>query len=244
MKKPLVPIFQPVVDLDAGRVLYLEALARHVNGGDLHGKVLEAAEFYGIVHHIDLCMMEQVLRAVESNPSLRVGVNVSVMTIENALGDLLSLLFRFIECADRVVLEITESVMVADFGAIERFVDAAHIAGSKVAVDDLWDGYATFELVQRIKPDYVKTAGGVMGDLMASQNPRWMATLREQVSPWGGAVIAEHVDAPDKVEILRKAGIRYGQGFLLGRPASLADCMANAEAANMPCAEINLAGAR
>lgn len=238
MYKVLEPIYQPVVDLQSRRVVYFEALARRIDGAEGgHGRLIELGESLGFIHLIDLGMLEQVLRVVAARPCLTVGINISVMTIEQAMGDLLSLFFRHVECAGRVIFEITETVKITNFQAVEKFVDAVRVADGRIAVDDLWDGFATFDLVRRIQPEFVKTSGGVVNDLLKSRNPRWLAMLRDQVSAWGGLVVAENIDSKDKLDLLQKAGIRFGQGYLLGRPRPLADGgRPECRLSNSPCA--------
>lgn len=224
MYKVLEPIYQPVVDLQSRRVVYFEALARRIDGGKGgHVRLIELGESLGFIHLIDLGMLEQVLRVVSAKPCLTVGVNISVMTIEQAMGDLLSLFFRHVECANRIVFEITETVKITNYHAVEKFVDAVRVGDGRIAIDDLWDGFATFDLVRRLRPEFVKTSGGVMNDLLASRNPRWLSMLQEQVNVWGGVVVAENVDSKEKLDLLQKAGIRFGQGFLLGHPQPVPD---------------------
>lgn len=224
MKKVLVPVYQPVVDMQTRRITYFEALARKVDGSDGHGRLIELGESYGFIHLVDLGILSQVIRVIEERPCVNVSVNVSVMTIENALGEFLSLVFAHMDVADRLVFEITETIKIRDYAKVHQFVEAVRLAGAKVAVDDFGDGYATIELVERIRPEFVKFPCSMVERLSQTGDVRPVTELRTKIEALGGAVIAEYVDSREKCELLRQAGVRHGQGFYFGRVRSHPAC--------------------
>lgn len=217
MKKVLVPVFQPVVDMLTRQITFYEALARRMDGSDGHGRLIELGENFGFIHLVDLGILAQVVRVLEGQPCVSVSVNVSVMTIENALGEYLSLVFAHMEVADRLVFEITETVQVKDFDKIDRFVDGVRLAGSRVAIDDFGDGHATMALVERTRPDFVKLPSSMIERMRATCDVQPLVGLRTKIEALGASVIAEYVDSKEKVDLLLKAGIRHGQGFFIGR---------------------------
>lgn len=217
MKKVLEPVFQPVVNMQTRRVTYFEALARKVDGSDGHGRLIELGESHGFIHLIDLGMLSQVINMVRERPCLTVSVNISVMTIENALGEYLSLVFSHMDVAHRLVFEITETIKIRDYEKVGQFVKAVRLAGAKVAVDDFGDGHATMEVVERIRPEYVKFPCSIVERLGQTCDVRPVTELRASIEALGGLVIAEYVDSREKCELLRLAGIVHGQGFYFGK---------------------------
>lgn len=218
----LTAVYQPVVHLDTGMVTYHESLIRHARGASEHLNVIQFSEEYGLIGMLDLHVLgETIVKLRQAKSDVSIGVNISGYTLENSLNNLLSVLFKNRDIAHRLVFEITETYKVNHQDVVAEFASALRLAGAKLAIDDLWSGHATFDQVQKIRPDYVKTASQVMQDLIEAESHRWMRTLVSEVRKLGGEIIVEHVDAKAKLDILKKLGIKYGQGFYLGKPQNL-----------------------
>lgn len=224
MKKVLVPVFQPIVDIHTREIAYFEALARQANGNTDHGEIIGLGERYGFIYMVDLGILAQVIRVLEQWPCVNISVNVSVVTLELALPDLLSLVFAHMDLAHRLVFEITETVQIRDFDRVMKFVQAIRLAGARIAVDDFGDGFATMPVVERIRPDFVKFPASMMEMLSQSGEVETMIKLRTQIESMGGSVIVEYVDSAEKRDILKKAGVRYGQGHFFGRVRGHPSC--------------------
>lgn len=225
MKNVLVPVYQPVVDMQTQQVTFFEALARRKDGNDGHYRLIELGESYGFIHFVDLGMLAQVVRELESRPCVTVSVNISVMTIESALGEILSLLFAHIDVAPRLVFEITETVQITNFQKLFKFVHAVRLAGAKVAIDDFGDGFASMNVVERIRPEYVKFPASIVNDLMKTRDVEKMCGLCAQIGGLGASVVAEFVDSREKVELLKEAGVAHGQGYFFGKPSFHPNCL-------------------
>lgn len=224
MKKVLVPVYQPVVNMTTGEVTYFEALARKLDGTNGHGKLIELGESYGFIHLVDLGILAQVVRVLQEQPCVHVSVNVSIMTIESAMAEFLSLVFAHMDVVDRMVFEITETVRIRDFEKVGRFVDALRVAGGRVAVDDFGDGFATMEWVERIRPEFVKFPCSMVENLRLTGDAQSLIDLRLHIESMGGAVIAEYIDTREKYDLLRLAGVVHGQGFFFGEAQKHPTC--------------------
>lgn len=224
MYKVLVPVYQPVIDMVTGGITYHESLARRMDGAGGHGKLIELGESYGFIHLVDLGILAQVVRMLNEQPCVTVSVNVSVMTIENALPEFLSLVFAHMDVAPRIVFEITETVRARDFDKLDRFVEAIRVAGGRIAIDDFGDGFATMALVEHVKPEFVKFPAAMVEHLRATGDVQSLIDLRKEIESIGSAVIAEYIDSHEKYELLCRAGVRHGQGYYFGEPIQMPGC--------------------
>jgi len=216
MKKAIVPVYQPIVDIDSGQVLHYEALARVRNGQGNHSRLIEHAEVVGFVDLIDIAMLEHVVEMLSENPSVLVSVNVSGLTIEQSCNDLLSVVFKHMDVMRRVVFEITETSKISNTRMLNRFLMAIRVLDSRVALDDYGTGFCTLDFVRQVKPEFVKLAGNLVESLVATGNFGQIKDVCEFVKSYGGEMIAEHVDSQRKYDAMREIGIRYLQGYHVG----------------------------
>lgn len=218
MHRIVSPAFQPIVDDESGEVLYFEALARVRLGEGGHGRLIEMGEEFGFVHLIDGAMLQHAATALTEDARAIVAVNVSAVTLQRSLGELLATLFRNIPVAPRLIFEVTETARITDMAAVGLFVDAVRLLGARIAFDDFGSGFLTSSLVKAFRPDYVKLAGSLLLDAVRLEAT--VAEVARLVSAYGGEIIAEHVDSEEKRNQLRSLQVRYMQGFLFGRPTA------------------------
>lgn len=216
MKKAIVPVYQPIVDIETGSVLHYEALARIGNGSCSHGHLIELGEMVGFINLIDIAMLEHVVEALQKNPRVIVAVNVSGATINQSCNELLATIFRNMEYMRRVVFEITETSEICDQKMLARFLMSVRLLESRVALDDFGTGFCTLGFVDKIKPEFVKLAGNVVEDLDKTGDDAAIREVCSLVRGYGGQMIAEHVDTKRKCEAVCALGVRYLQGFYVG----------------------------
>jgi len=218
MHKVVVPVFQPIVELATGRVRHYEALARTRDGSGGHIRLVELGEEYGFVDLIDMAMLRKVFAVLEDRDDLQFAVNISVVTIEQSCDELLALVFKNMFLAKHVVFEITETAEIRNLSLVKVFIAALRVAGGRVAVDDFGTGHFTHELVEQLKPDFLKLSNRVVKELATPAMRGEVLRLLALVRPFNGELIAEHVDSSEKVSALRELGVKYGQGYLFGAP--------------------------
>ena len=146
-------------------------------------------------------------------------VNVSPVTAERP--DLLALLDS--AHVDHVVLEVTEHAPVEDY---PRFRDrdrrACASSGARLAIDDAGAGFASLRHILELDAELIKLDGSLTHSLDADPRRRSLASaLIEFGRESGAAVLAEHIESELQLHELRRLGVRYGQGYHLGRPEPL-----------------------
>ena len=208
-------VFQPVVELAGGAIVGFEALSRF-NDGQSPETVFGAAEAAGLGLELEVATIRSALSAVRQlSPGAWLSINVSpaLATRRGLVGGLLSQVER------QVVIEITERTAITDYAAVRRAINT--VAGDvRLAVDDAGAGFASLRHVVELRPQYVKLDRGLVSGI--DEDPARQAMVAGMVyfaNETGCGLIAEGVESEGERRTLRRLGVPFGQGYLLGRPA-------------------------
>ena len=120
----------------------------------------------------------------------------------------------------RLVIELTEQDAVQNTVQLRERLRPWIARGALVAVDDAGAGFTSLEYVAELRPDFLKLCRGMVTGV--DLDPSRQAVLRATVAfarEVGARVVAEGVERPEELAILRDAEVDYGQGWLFGRPA-------------------------
>jgi len=121
--------------------------------------------------------------------------------------------------ADRLCIEITESVALHDLANTRRFIDRVRASGAKVALDDFGAGYTSFSYLKELPADALKIDGSFVRGVQAHPaNLAIVEAIAELSRNLGMQSIAEWAEECATVEALRDAGIDYAQGYVIARP--------------------------
>ncbi|HZB21780.1 MAG TPA: diguanylate cyclase [Blastococcus sp.] len=203
-------VFQPIVDLDTGRVVAYEALARGPQGplerpdAELD-ELCRAAAFRGAV--------EQGLLA-----PLTVFVNVEPEVLDSApLDDLLAVA----EGAPgdlRIVLEITERALAARPAELLRTVERVRALGWAIAVDDVGADSMSLAFLPLLSPDVIKLDLRLVQERPGPAVAEIMNAVNAHAERTGAVVLAEGIETEQHLAMARALGATLGQGWLFGRP--------------------------
>lgn len=208
----IYPVFHPIMDLQDRRVAWRESLAR-IQGDEnplAHGALLGSAERNGVIQHIDLAMLSQVI-GLTPRLDAPASVNLSSQTIEYGASAIVEALEQGEAARKKLIFEITEVTPIRDIPNLLRFRDRLRDFDVLLAVDDFGSGIWTDQLVTRIEPDIVKVSwkcGAVDAAL-------------EIASEINADVVVEYVDSERVLDAVRAKGIRFAQGYLFGKPCAL-----------------------
>lgn len=219
--RPLSMVFQPIVDLDATRIIGYEALARFAAEPAQSPDLWFAdARAVGLVQELDCLAIRTALRAARQLPeSAYLSINTTPATLES--GCVLSVLRESGFPGDRLVVEITEHVSVEDYRTLRDPINQLRQEGVRIAVDDAGSGYASFRHILRLEPEFIKLDQEIIRDIHVDPARRALATAVSYFAREVGAtVIAEGVEADAELSAISALGIGVVQGFLLGRPTA------------------------
>lgn len=208
------PVFQPVVDIEGGTVIGYEALTRFADGQRPDLRFAEGVRL-GVGVHLEEETLGAALAASRSLPPgawLSLNVSPALLLDEGRLATLLTDVQRL------VVVEITEHVPIVDYDQLRRAINAF---GPKVrvAIDDAGAGFASFRHVLELRPDFVKLDAELVRGVEADPSRQALIVgMRHFAQKTGCTLIAEGVETEGERDMLGSLGIRFGQGYLFGRP--------------------------
>jgi diguanylate cyclase (GGDEF)-like protein len=223
--------YQPVVQLDDGAVIGLEALIRwdHPQRGlVMPGEFVGMAEQSGLIVPIGRWVLHAACQAARdwqrrfplARP-LFIGVNLSVRQLQQP--DLVQDVAGAVDAAGldpaALVLELTESQLVLDDEATVERLRQLRALGVHVALDDFGTGYSSLAYLRRLPLDALKLAKPFVDGLTAGAEQAALAqAIMRLAETLGLQVVAEGIEQPAQVEALLQLGCRYGQGFHFARP--------------------------
>lgn len=219
-------VFQPVVDLGDGRTLGYEALARFDDEPRRSpDRWFAEADAVGLGREIEILAVRSALGYLESlAPDQFLGINMSPATV---LTDWRAGLDSGVDWSN-VIVELTEHVVIEDYQAIQRSLQKVRELGTGLSVDDTGAGFASLRHILDLAPDYVKLDISLCRGIDHDPARRALASaLVSFTRDVGIVLIAEGIETEDERAALSALGVRYGQGYLLGRPAPLPERLAH-----------------
>ncbi|HWB45190.1 MAG TPA: PAS-domain containing protein [Hyphomicrobiaceae bacterium] len=221
--------YQPIVSLKTNEVSGFEALIRwhHPERGMVSpGKFIPLAEEIGFINPLGEWTIRQACATAAKWPEhITVAVNLSPAQFRapGLVQTVVSALASSGLAADRLELEITETILLEDSEATLVTLYQLRELGVRIAMDDFGTGYSSLSYLQSFPFDRIKIDQTFIQDItdgLGSLNiVRAVAAL---ASGLGMATTAEGVETPEQLEIIRTEGCTEMQGFLFGRaePAS------------------------
>jgi EAL domain-containing protein (putative c-di-GMP-specific phosphodiesterase class I)/DNA-binding response OmpR family regulator len=211
------PVFQPVVELATGRTVGYEALTRFDDGMRPDRRFADAGAV-GLGYELEAATLTAALAAAVDLPAdVWLSVNVSPGFLMDG-----SHLRRSLRDTNRpMVLEITEHVAIENYEAFREAVASLGV-DLRYAVDDAGAGFSSFRHILELRPDFVKLDIGLVRDINADEvRQALVAGIVYFARRSGCRLVAEGIETTSERTMLQALGIDLGQGFLLGRPASL-----------------------
>ncbi len=228
VEKELFLVYQPVVDLNTGDISHYEALIR-MKGEDntviAPHQFIPVAERMGLIHNIDLWVVETAIDFLASLPAdmshISLAVNLSSTAFQETallptIRDKLEL--TWVD-ASRLTFEITETAAVENFEKARTMIDKIRALGCKFALDDFGAGFCSFNYLKSFPVDYVKIDGQFIQNLIDDETDQVLVkSMAEIAARLGKKTIAEYVETPKTIKKLKEYGIDFGQGYIFGKP--------------------------
>ena len=222
---------QPVVRLADQKVMHHEILVRlREEDGKIvmPGHFIEIAESVGMIKELDMRVVEKLLHYMHRHNQLgrkvRYFVNLSRVSIADAqwVKRFLNMLSMSKVDPGQLVFEIKETAAMSEIDVTLNFIRQLKEIGSRFALDDFGAGFSSFYYLKRFEVDYLKVDGGFIRELANdSSNQIFVKALNDVARDMGKQVIAEWVETPEVLRLLKELGAPYGQGNLFSPPALL-----------------------
>lgn len=224
-------VYQPLVAFADGRVASVETLLRwrHATRGDVPPEEFVAvAEECGLIGAVGRWVLDQACAQAAAwqaeGHDLKVAVNVSVRQVQSRrlVEDVRAALDRSGLPARRLVLEITESVLLGETDRTVADLEILHDMGCGIALDDFGKGYSSLSYLRRLPADVLKIdrefVAGVPDDAELTALTESTVLLGTRL---GLQVVCEGVETLEQFSALAAIGATYAQGFGLAGPMSV-----------------------
>ncbi len=223
-RNEIIPNYQPLIDLETGRVRGFEALARwRAPDGSMVPPTIfiELAEDAGLITLLSERLLRQACLDAMTWPSDTVlAFNISPTQLTDQLLGL-----RIVQIMgetglppNRLEIEITETALVRDLEAAAAVIETLHSAGISIALDDFGTGYSSLAQLSKLKFDKIKIdrsfVASFEGDDKQEKIVRAIIGLGRGL---GIVTTAEGIEDPGQFDRLKAMGCDFGQGFLFGK---------------------------
>jgi diguanylate cyclase (GGDEF)-like protein len=223
-REELSIFFQPIVDLETGRIRTFEALVRwfHPEKGELRpDEFIPVAEETGVIVTLGNWITAQAARAAVHWPDdVTLAVNLSPLQIK-APGAALGILSALREAGlapSRLELEVTESLFLDDDHATASFIRELTAAGVHFALDDFGTGYSSLGYIDRFPFRKIKVDRSfVSGPSVGRKSQAIIRAVAELGAQLDMEIVAEGLETVEQVAAVRAAGCTLGQGYYFSR---------------------------
>jgi diguanylate cyclase (GGDEF)-like protein/PAS domain S-box-containing protein len=220
---------QPVLSLQDGQDSF-ELLLRLLHDDEvvLPQEFLGIAERSGLISAIDRWVVREAIAVLAEQQARSHNIRLEVNLSGKAIGDeglLATMQEQFRATGARpegLILEITETAAIANIEQAGRFIQALKTMGCRFAIDDFGVGFSSFYYLKHLPVDFLKIDGSFISNLPRDDvDQHLVRAIVEVARGLGKKTIAEYVADEATVELLRRIGVDYGQGFYLGEPQPL-----------------------
>jgi len=231
--------FQPIVELESLEVVEVETLLR-VQPGLADAvpipDVIDLMEKNGQITRVSGWIVVEALRTLVSfhkTPplsELKISINISTIMLHDPsfASVILAALKETGVPANRLVLEITETMVLKDFTVAFRAMEELSRAGVQFALDDFGTGYSSMIRLKQMPLSRLKIDRGFIADMLVDNNDAAIVEASLQLAhTMGLQVTAEGIENIAQANELRRLNCGYGQGYLFGRPVPAEDLMAS-----------------
>ena len=225
-ERRIVMAFEPVVEARSRKPAFYECLIRmEQEDGQvlLAPDIVPVAERLGLIRLVDHRVLDLVVAELAASPQISLSLNISPDTTMDPdwWGSIESMMRAHPGAAERLIVEITETVAIQDIDDLRSFVTRLKNLGSRIAIDDFGAGYTSFRNLRKLDVDIVKIDGAFVQNIASSADDRaFVQTLVDLARRLKIKTVAEWVQDEEAAQLLRDWGCDFIQGRLIGLAAA------------------------
>lgn len=223
--RQLNALFQPIINMQNGEIVGYEGLIRGPSDSPLHSpmNLFKVARANGLSVEVEhMCRRVVLERFAELRLPGKLFLNVSpemLLQPQARHGETLGYIHDVGINPERVIIELTENQPTYDYELLREAVMHYRGMGFQIAIDDLGEGFSSLRLWSELRPEYVKIdmhfVQGINQDPVKLQ---FVRSIQEIAEESGTIVIAEGIETPTELLLIRDLGISCGQGYHIARP--------------------------
>lgn len=223
--------YQPIMRISDGQVYAAEALIRWQGPG---GRMIAPQEFIGTAEECGLIVpigrwvLEGALKQAclwnqrtphAGRPALTINLSGRQVRGPELIQDIAAALERWSFPADRLVVELTETILMDNTDIAFGLLSALKALGVSIAIDDFGTGYSCLAYLHKYPIDIIKIPREFVAELGRTSAARDLVrAIVAMGTGLGMAIVAEGVEHPEQVEVLGDLGCDLMQGYYFGRP--------------------------
>ena len=217
--------FQPIVDVETGRIAACEALARWQNpqlGCVEPTRFIRAAERSGLIGPLTDLLLEKALVSTIDWPSdMRLSFNLSTydVTTADSAERIVNIIHASRVDPARIDFEVTETALMQDFDRARASLEYFKNFGVQISLDDFGSGYSSLSYIHKLPIDKIKIDRSFVIDIERGGNgSEIITTIIALCRSLELECVVEGIETAAQVEILRRLGCRFMQGYHFARP--------------------------
>lgn len=221
----LTLFYQPRIDLPTGTIVGVEALVRWKDpdiGFIPPAKFVPVVEKTGLISVLTKWVIQtafaQQRRWEKEGIHLQISINISAMDLNKSLLEFVQKEILGVN-PDRIEFELTETSLSEDLEkALQVMHDIVH-TGIRFSIDDFGTGFSSLSYLKKLPIDTIKIDQEFIRDLSESVHNQSIAASSIQIAgTFGYQVVAEGIETKESLDILKRMGCPYGQGYFFSKP--------------------------
>jgi diguanylate cyclase (GGDEF)-like protein/PAS domain S-box-containing protein len=192
---------------------------------------IPTAERFNMMTDIDMWVLEHALQAMVetgiSSKKLRLSINISGNTVDSddSLDKIQSLIEKYDINPSSLTFEVTETSAIANLEQANDFINELRKLGCRFSLDDFGSGFCSFSQLKNLPTDYVKIDGQFVSSMARGATDRAIVTAMNDVAhSLGRYTVAEYVESPEIVRLLKICGVDKVQGNYISVPLTELPC--------------------
>ncbi len=214
-------VYQPILNISGNYIEKYECLIRMKteNGEVCPSEIIDLTKKGRLYKKITTFVIENACREFQyRNEDFSINLTLEDLSEQEAVSFLI-LNARKYQVSSRLIIEIVETEELRDFEGLSIIINRIKKEGIRIAIDDFGSGFSNFKYLLEVNADFIKIDGSLIQNLITDRRNR---TLVQSIVEFAKCsemkTIAEYVDNPDLLSILKSFQIDYGQGYYIGEP--------------------------
>ncbi len=213
---------------ETDKVNSYEVLVRMIDeNGELNypDSFIPTAERFNMMTDIDMWVLENALHemvaAGPASKNIRLSINISGNTVnsDETLGKIKSLIEQYDISPSSLTFEVTETCAIANLEQANDFINELRKIGCRFSLDDFGSGFCSFSQLKNLPTDFVKIDGQFVRSMARGATDRAIVTAMNDVAhSLGRYTVAEYVESPEIVRLLKICGVDKIQGNYISIP--------------------------
>jgi len=186
---------------------------------------IPTAERFNMMTDIDMWVLENALQemvaAGPASKNIRLSINISGNTVnsDETLGKIKSLIEQYDISPSSLTFEVTETCAIANLEQANDFINELRKIGCRFSLDDFGSGFCSFSQLKNLPTDFVKIDGQFVRSMARGATDRAIVTAMNDVAhSLGRYTVAEYVESPEIVRLLKICGVDKIQGNYISVP--------------------------